>query len=87
MNPSSAAAFSLPSPPDSNFPILEATAAFSCGFSGCLALGLSAWDGISTFPPSESAHALAARAPILYVSCQSKCRTIIYDTVSTYKSD
>jgi len=74
MNPSSAAAFGLPSPPDNSSPIFEATVAFSCGFKGCFALAFWATGGISTLPPSESAQALAARDPMLYASCQREGR-------------
>lgn len=65
MKPSSAAAFSLPSPPDSSSLIFTLIAAFSCGLRGSFDFGLLATLGISTFPPSDSAHAFAAREPML----------------------
>ena len=65
MNPSNAAKFSFPSLPDNSVLSLAAADAFSRPDNGSSAPGCSLIGGIVTFPPSESAHALAARAPKL----------------------
>lgn len=63
MKPSKEAALFFPSLPDSSWRTLKAAAAASTGFNGSSPFSSSI--SIGTLPPSESAQALAARAPML----------------------
>ena len=63
------AALFFPSSPESNSAILADAVAASTGFKGLSAFGILSKDGISTFPPSLSAHAFAALDPLLYERC------------------
>jgi hypothetical protein len=55
----------FPSSPDNNSAILAEAVAASTGLRGLSTLAIESSSGISTFPPSLSAHAFAAREPLL----------------------
>ena len=64
MNPSNAAEVLFASLPERSWRTLKAAAAASTGLSGPVSMFSSS--SIGTLPPSELAHALAAREPKLY---------------------